>query len=128
MKTVDIRKVLVGSIAKQSKVSRVVESPNLPCSISCPTWDYDKGSAHKGLFIRVLGGFKHISTGKIYPKATRFTGGKTVINPESIKGFAQKHPSVIARLFEIQRSYHVSVDAIKEVEQTLFSENNSLQM
>ena len=114
MKTVDIRKVYVGKILKQTKVKkeRSVEpmTGNQGFSYS---WDFEKGFSRDAFFLRVLGGYKDLSTGKIYPKTTRFTGGKLVVDPEKMTSFIDAHNKTCYKLVKRYTSFLIDVDALK---------------
>ena len=93
MKKVDIRKIYVGKIAKQSEVSSEVNYVRFLGQDykvqTNHTWEYDN-DARYGLFIKVplyIGfttAYKHILTGNPYYKADQCSGGHEVIIPESL--------------------------------------------
>ena len=94
MKKVDIRKIYVGKIAKQSEVSGKINDVRFLGQtykvLTNPNWEYDNNGQY-GLFVKVplyIGfktAYKHILTGNPYFKADECSGGHEVIIPESLE-------------------------------------------
>ena len=125
MKTVDIRKIYVGEILKQTEVRTKLDW-NAWDGIFGPEksicWDYEKDT-QLGLFVRVLGGYKHILTDTIYPKPSKRTGNKYVINPENIEELVKCERELCTHLKDKYQSYNMDISVIKAIEDRL--NNNS---
>ena len=126
MKTVDIRKIYVGEILKQKDVyERHIECPwfTLFFAEKSYVWDYEEDS-QLGLFVRVLGGYKHILTDTIYPKPSKRTENKYVINPDNIEELVKCERELCSHLIEKYQSYNIDYGTIKAVEDRI-NENQS---
>lgn len=126
MKTVDIRKIYVGEILKQKDVYERHSSDLwdiLFFQDKSYVWDYEEDS-HLGLFVRVLGGYKHILTDTIYPKPSKRTENKYVINPDNIEELVKCERELCSHLIEKYQSYNIDYGTIKALEDRINENEN----
>lgn len=129
MKKVDIRKIYVGEILKQNEVYQR-QSQETGDTIffqdKSHVWDYEKKS-QIGLFVRVLGGYKHILTDTIYPKPSKRTGNKYVINPNNIEELVKKERALASHLINKYQSYYIDTTVLEVLEEDLNSYTEYLE-
>ena len=124
MKKVDIRKIYVGEILKQNEVYQKQSQDTWDVIFFQDTsyvWDYEKES-QLGLFVRVLGGYKHILTDTIYPKPSKKTGNKHVINPNNIEELVKKERALTSHLVNKYQSYYMDTSVIQALEERINSD------
>ena len=124
MKKVDIRKIYVGEILKQNEVCQKQSQDTWDVIFlqdSSYVWDYEKES-QLGLFVRVLGGYKHILTDTIYPKPSKKTGNKHVINPNNIEELVKKERALTSHLVNKYKSYYMDTSVIQALEERINSD------
>ena len=125
MKKVDIRKIYVGKIAKQSEVSGKINDVRFLGQtykvLTNPNWEYDNNGQY-GLFVKVplyIGfktAYKHILTGNPYFKADECSGGHEVIIPESLEKLTDKEEELCGYLIRKRLSFNMDIDTIKSIE------------
>ena len=119
MKKTDIRNIYVCEILKQSKVE---EHDDYYWGTSY-TWGYEKDST-MGLFVRALGGYKHILTDTIYPKPSNKTGNKYVINPDNMEKLTTHQRELCSHIINENKSFYIDSDTIKYLEDRINNEKN----
>ena len=120
---VDIREIYVCEILKQSSVTKVVDNNIVFGHDPYYEWNYDD-KTQLGLFVRVLGGYKHIVTDTVYPKPSKRTGNKHVINPDNIELFTTKERNLANHLIEKYQSYFLDIYTIKALEDRINEEKD----
>ena len=121
MKNVDIRKIYICEILKQTAVRKIKDNNIVLGHDPYYVWDYEDQS-QLGLFTRTLGGYKHILTGTIYPKPSKRTGNKHVINPDNIEEFVKRERALASHLIEKYQSYDMDRSVIKALEERINSD------
>lgn len=119
MKKIDLRKVYVCEIAKQTgslKNGEVVLVWGKPIVDYDYTYVYDKKSQY-GLFKKTLSGYKHILTGTNYLVASNNAVGEYVVIPESVEQLVQKERALCIHLINKYKSYNMDMDVIKCLEE-----------
>ena len=131
MKKVDIRKIYVGKIAKQSEISSEVKNLRFLGQnykvLTNHTWEYDNDVRY-GLFIKVplyIGfttAYKHILTGKPYYIADQCSGGHEVIIPKSLEKLTDKEEELCGYLIRKRLSFNLDLDTIQSIEDRINTE------
>ena len=122
MKKIDIRKIYVGEILKQNEVYQKQRQDDIIFfAYTSYVWDYEKES-QLGLFVRVLGWYKHILTDTIYPKPSKRTGNKHVINPNNIEELVKKERALTSHLVNKYQSYYMDTSVIQALEERINSD------
>ena len=130
MKKVDIRKIYVGEIAKQSKVSYeknnvTVLGKNYEYQTN-HSWTYES-DIYYGLFKKVLYGlnvaYKHILTDTTYFEANYASGNHYVVIPESIEKLTQKEVEFCSHLISKNKSFNIDIDQIQNIEEHINEEH-----
>ena len=127
MNKVDIRKIYVCKIAKQSAVAYDSQGTISVCGKTYELeanhrWGYDE--PQYGLFVKARLGFvyKHILTGAVYPIADSSTGGKYVIVPGTTEKLIQKERELCNHLISKYKTYDLYIDAIQTLEERINEE------
>lgn len=124
MRKVDIRKVYVCEILKQTEVRKIVDNRHLVLGHDpYYLWDYED-EKQLGLFVRTLGGYKHILTDTVYPKPTKRTGNKHVINPDTIEEFVKCERERANHLLNKYKTFYMDMDVIQALEETINEDAN----
>lgn len=126
MKKVDIRKIYICEILKQTGVRKIQDNNIVFGHDPYYVWDYEDQS-QLGLFTRTLGGYKHILTDTIYPKPSKRTGNKHVINPDNIEEFVKMERALASHLVEKYQSYDMDISVIKTLEERINSDKKYLE-
>jgi hypothetical protein len=121
MKKVDIRKVYVGEILKQGEVTKIQDNNIVLGHDPYYVWNYDD-ETQLGLFVRVLGGWKHILTDTIYQKLSKRTGNKHVINPDYIEEFVKTERVLANHIINKYKTFYMDMDVIKALEERINEE------
>lgn len=125
MKKVDIRKILVCEILKQTGVTKVEDDNVVLGHDPYYVWDYENQDTKQfGLFVRTLGGYKHILTDTIYPKPSKRTGNRYVINPDTIDELVKYERAYCSYLINKNQSYYIEKYAIQYLEERVNSVAN----
>jgi len=124
MKKVDIRNIYECEILKQTKVIKIQDNNIVFGHDPYYSWTYEEDQSQLGLFVRVLGGYKHIVTDTIYPKPSKKTGNKHVINPDNIERFVIKERELANHLIEKYQSYDMDIGVIKALEERINDDHN----
>ena len=125
MKRVDIRDIYVCEILKQTEVTKIQDDNIILGHDPYYIWNYSKQSSY-GLFTRTLGGYKHILTNTIYPKPSKKTGNKHVINPESIEKLTIREKDLCSLLISLNNSYYLDPTKIRHIEERINNEAKEL--
>lgn len=115
MKKIDIRKIYVGEILKQTSVKKITDNNVVLGHDPYYVWNYENFS-QIGLFYKTLSGYKHILTDTIYPKPSKRTGRKYVINPENVEELVKCERTLCSNLVNKYHSYLVDYDVVKSIE------------
>lgn len=130
MKTVDIRNIYVCEILKQTETYEKQSQSTLDLLFfkeNSYDWIYKKPAQSKfGLFTRTLGGYKHILTDTIYPKPSKRTVNKYVINPDNIEKLVKREEDICSSLINKHKSFYMNTDVIKTLEDRLNEKNYDL--
>ena len=126
MKKVDIRKIYICEILKQTGVRKIQDNNIVLGHDPYYVWDYEDQS-QLGLFTRTLGGYKHILTDTIYPKPSKRTGNKHVINPDNIEEFVKMERALASHLVEKHQSYNMDISIIKTLEERINNDKKYLE-
>ena len=130
MKTVDIRNIYVCEILKQTETYEKQSQSTLDLLFfkeNSYDWIYKKPTQSKfGLFTRTLGGYKHILTDTIYPKPSKRTVNKYVINPDNIEKLVKREEDICSSLINKHKSFYMNTDVIKTLEDRLNEKNYDL--
>ena len=116
MKNIDLRKVYVCEILKQSEVKLIDDTDILLGKEPKYTWSFEKESK-LGLFLKTIFGYKHILTDTIYPLPSKRTGNSYVINPQNTEKLTKKERALCSLLIEQHRSYNVTLSRIRLIEE-----------
>lgn len=125
MTKVDIRKIYVCEIAKQSSVNsekKAVFAYGKPVKYTlCHIWDYD--DRHYGLCLKVeshhKNAYKHILTNTIYREADAISGGQYVIIPGSIDKLTHKELNICVHLTGEYESFNMDMQTIQILEERI---------
>jgi len=121
-KTYDIRNIYVATIAKQGEVQEYIHHVT---GIDIHTYDWNYGNESKlGLFVKTLGGYKHILTGTNYKIANRKTAGQFVIKPNEIYEVCKYDKDIAKFLIQSNKSYRITLRQIDYLEDRFNSELN----
>ena len=126
MNTVDMRKIYILEIVKQTKVNKYIDTQSLtfwPKASVSYHWNYEQ-TGNFGLFVKTMGGFKHILTNTIYPLPSKNTGLNYVVNPDNITLFVQEEGSLANHLYVKNKSYKLSMDEIEHLEERINKERS----
>ena len=117
-------KIYVATIAKQGKVRTYVkrEAGFLYRDIYSYDWDYSDEKI--GLFVKTIGGYKHILTGTTYNIANRKSGLQFVIKSDTLHEVCKYDRNLTKRFITKNNSYRVTLDQINYMEDRF---NNELK-
>ena len=126
MKKVDIRKIYVCQMAKQTEVeseTKIIRHFGYPIEYKTNhIWDYEDDKRY-GLFVQSRAGFKkvykHILTDTVYFEADCTTGGHYVIIPESVERLTQKENELCSYLIRKRLSFNMDLDVISTIEERI---------
>ena len=118
MKKIDIREIYVGEILKQTEVKKITDNNIVFGHDPYYVWDYEDES-QLGLFVRALGGYKHILTDTIYHKPSKRTGNQHVINPDNIEEIVKSHRNLSIHLINTYNSYRMYFQTLKALEERI---------
>ena len=130
MKRVDMRKIYICEIVRQSKVDvekeQIVVYGKTFDAIKNVTWTYEHINEW-GLFIKTLLGYKHILTGVTYSTPASDTGGQRVVNTSNIEKFAQAERNLAIHFVQKNQSYNLNMLEIEYLEERINNERNSVE-
>ena len=118
MKRFDIRKIYVCEIMKQGPVREIQRGLG-----GHYTWNYEEDDNSYGLFVRGLGGYKHILTDTIYKEPSRNTGNQHVINPRTIELLVKKERALASHLIGKYKTFYMERGIIELLENRV-NDNN----
>lgn len=125
-KSYDIRNIYVATVAKQSKVRQIGTYKKalflVVAEIANCDWDFSDEKI--GLFVKTIGGYKHILTDTIYKIPTCKTGGQYVIKPDEIHELCKYDRNLAKHFITKNNSYRVTLDQISYMEDRF---NNELK-
>ena len=122
MKKVDIRKVFVCEILKQTDVIKMEDDRLVMGHDTYYKWDYEKES-QLGLFVKTPLGYKHIVTDVVYPMPSKRTGNKHVINPKNIERLVVRERARSSLIIGKYRSYNIDVGVYAVLEELINEES-----
>ena len=121
-RTYDIRNIYVATIAKQGRVRELVQREAGFLFRDIYTYDWDYSDEKLGLFVKTIGGYKHILTGTIYKVANRKTGSEFVVEPEEIHEVCKYDKNLAKFLITNNKSYRITLNQINYMEDRFNSE------
>ena len=127
-RTYDIRNIYVAKIARQGDVYEFQEPVFHPWYDGVKSfkkgynWDYSDEKL--GLFVKTIGGYKHILTGTTYKVANRKTGGEFVVDPEEIHEVCKYDKNLAKFLITNNNTYRITLEQIYYMEDRF---NNELK-
>lgn len=128
MRRVDMRKLYVCEIVKQSRidtgesVDKNVQSVNLINN----GWNYERDNEY-GLFVKTVHGYKHVLTGAIYKLPSRETVDQRVIDPASVEEFVKAEKNLAMFFAKRNKSYGLDFIEVAYAEHRM-NEEKQLEM
>ena len=92
-----------------------IKDPNLYRDIYSYDWNYFDDEK-LGLFVKTVGGYKHILTGVTYNLANRKTGLQFVIKPDTLYEVCKYDRNLAKHIITKNNSYRVTLDQINYME------------
>lgn len=126
MRKVDLRKVYVCEILKQTEVVKTkrrfkARNRDLLCH-----WGYE-GESRFGLFEKTAMGYKHVLTEVLYSKPSKRTGNQYVINPNNIQEYMKANLKFATRLVNHFESFEMDMRVVEILEDKLNEDKNLKQ-
>lgn len=123
-KSYDIRNIYVATIAKQGKVRTYVKRGAGFLFRDIYSYDWDYNDEKIGLFVKTIGGYKHILTGTTYNIANRKSALQFVIKSDTLHEVCKYDRNLTKHFVTKNNSYRVTLDQINYMEDRF---NNELK-